>query len=80
MDEATASVDTGTEQLIQDALAHLMKNRTSIVIAHRLSTIRHADLILVMKHGELIDSGTHEQLMTNDGYYRHLYELMQHQP
>lgn len=80
MDEATASVDTGTEQLIQDALARLMKNRTSIVIAHRLSTIRHADQILVMKHGELIDSGTHEQLMTHDGYYRHLYELMQHQP
>lgn len=80
MDEATASIDTGTEHLIQDALARLMKNRTSIVIAHRLSTIRHADLILVMKHGELIDSGTHEQLMTNDGYYRHLYELMQHQP
>lgn len=80
MDEATASVDTGTEQLIQDALARLMKNRTSIVIAHRLSTIRHADLILVMKHGELIDSGTHDELIANDGYYRHLYELMQHRP
>lgn len=80
MDEATASVDSGTEQLIQDALAQLMKERTSIVIAHRLSTIRHADQILVMKHGELVDCGTHEELMARDGYYRHLYELMQHRP
>lgn len=80
LDEATASVDTATEMLIQDALAKLMDNRTSIVIAHRLSTIRHADRILVMRHGELVDQGTHEELMERDGYYRHLYELLQHAP
>lgn len=78
LDEATASVDTATEQLIQDALGKLMRNRTSIVIAHRLSTIRHADCILVMRHGELVDAGTHGELMAHDGYYRHLYELLQH--
>ncbi len=80
LDEATASVDTGTEMLIQDALGKLMANRTSIVIAHRLSTIRHADRILVMRHGELVDQGTHEELMARDGYYRQLYELLQHSP
>lgn len=80
LDEATASVDTATEMLIQDALGNLMANRTSIVIAHRLSTIRHADRILVMRHGELIDQGTHEELMLHDGYYRQLYELLLHSP
>jgi ATP-binding cassette subfamily B protein len=80
LDEATASVDTATEMLIQDALGKLMENRTSIVIAHRLSTIRHADRILVMRHGELIDQGTHEELMARDGYYRQLYELLLHNP
>jgi len=80
LDEATASVDTATEQLIQDALARLMHHRTSIVIAHRLSTIRHAHRILVLRHGELIDSGTHRQLMRRGGYYRQLYELLQHAP
>ncbi len=80
LDEATASVDTATEMLIQDALGKLMSNRTSIVIAHRLSTIRHADRILVMRHGELIDQGTHDELMDRDGYYRQLYELLQHSP
>ncbi|MDF7800602.1 ABC transporter ATP-binding protein [Pontiellaceae bacterium B1224] len=80
LDEATASVDTATEILIQDALAKLMANRTSIVIAHRLSTIRHADRILVMRHGELVDQGTHDELMANDGYYRQLYELLLHAP
>ena len=76
MDEATASVDSATEILIQDALSKLMHNRTSIVIAHRLSTIRHADRILVMRHGELVDAGTHDELMLHDGYYRQLYELL----
>lgn len=80
LDEATASVDTATEQLIQDALAKLVANRTSIVIAHRLSTIRHADRILVMRHGELIDQGSHDELMERDGYYRQLYELLLHSP
>ena len=78
LDEATASVDTATEQLVQDALGKLMHNRTSIVIAHRLSTIRNADCILVMRHGELVDAGTHGELMARDGYYRHLYELLKH--
>lgn len=80
LDEATANIDTTTELLIQDALGKLVKERTSIVIAHRLSTIRNADRILVMRHGELIDSGTHTELMARDGYYRNLYELLQHNP
>ena len=80
LDEATASVDTATEILIQDALGKLMHNRTSIVIAHRLSTIRHATRILVMRHGELVDEGTHDELMQRRGYYRQLYELLQHSP
>ncbi len=80
LDEATASVDTATEVLIQDAMSKLMLNRTSIVIAHRLSTIRHANRILVMRHGELVDAGTHDELMLRGGYYRQLYELLQKSP
>jgi len=69
LDEATASVDTATEKLIQEALDHLLKNRTSFVIAHRLSTIVDADQILVLKHGEIIERGTHQQLFEQEGLY-----------
>ena len=73
LDEATSSVDTRTEQLIQDAMAELMKGRTSFVIAHRLSTIRDADLILVMRDGDIVEQGTHEQLLAQNGFYASLY-------
>ena len=76
LDEATANVDTETEELIQDALAKLMQGRTSIVIAHRLSTIQDVDRIMVMRKGRLIEQGTHQELLqVEDGYYRKLYEL-----
>jgi ATP-binding cassette subfamily B protein len=73
LDEATSSVDTRTEVLIQEAMAHLMKDRTSFVIAHRLSTIRGADIILVMDKGTIIEQGSHEELMTARGFYYDLY-------
>jgi ATP-binding cassette, subfamily B, multidrug efflux pump len=73
LDEATSSVDTRTEVLIQRAMAGLMKYRTSFVIAHRLSTIRDADLILVMNHGSIIEKGTHEELLARNGFYADLY-------
>ena len=73
LDEATSSVDTRSEILIQRAMAHLMKDRTSFIIAHRLSTIRDADLILVMKEGEIVEMGNHEQLMQQAGFYQELY-------
>ena len=73
LDEATSSVDTRTEVLIQKAMDALMQGRTSFVIAHRLSTIRNADLILVMKDGDVIESGTHDALMAQGGFYRDLY-------
>ncbi len=73
LDEATSSVDTRTEQKIQSAMDELMKGRTSFVIAHRLSTIKNADLILVMKDGDIIESGNHEQLIEQNGFYADLY-------
>jgi ATP-binding cassette subfamily B protein len=73
LDEATSSVDTRTEQLIQKAMENLMKNKTSFVIAHRLSTIRDADLILVMDEGSIVEQGTHEELLKKEGFYASLY-------
>jgi len=73
LDEATSNVDTGTEVLIQKALDNLMKGRTSFIIAHRLSTIRNADLILVMKDGDIIEQGNHEELLRKGGFYQNLY-------
>ena len=73
LDEATSSVDTRTEQRIQKAMNHLMQGRTSFVIAHRLSTIKDADVILVMKDGDIIEQGNHEALITQNGFYAELY-------
>jgi len=73
LDEATSSIDTRTEKIVQKALDKLTANRTSFVIAHRLSTIRNADVILVLKDGKLIESGNHKQLMAKKGFYADLY-------
>jgi ATP-binding cassette subfamily B multidrug efflux pump len=73
MDEATSSVDTITERQIQDGMDRLMSDRTTFVIAHRLSTIRNADAIMVLEHGEIIERGTHEQLLAMKGRYYELY-------
>jgi len=75
LDEATASVDTATERLIQQALERLMTGRTSFVIAHRLSTIRRADQILVLRGGEIIERGTHDELMSAGGLYERLSRI-----
>lgn len=73
LDEATSSVDTRTEVRIQKAMDNLMKGRTSFVIAHRLSTIRDADLILYMKDGDIVEQGSHDELMKKQGFYAELY-------
>ena len=73
LDEATSSVDTRTEALIQKAMDNLMEGRTSFVIAHRLSTIKNAGVILVMKDGDIIEQGNHEELLAKGGFYAQLY-------
>jgi subfamily B ATP-binding cassette protein MsbA len=75
LDEATSSLDTESERLVQDALTKLMENRTSLVIAHRLSTIQHADLICVMEAGKIVEQGTHSELMAHNGIYRKLQRM-----
>ena len=74
MDEATSSIDTRTEILIQRAMAKLRHGRTSFVVAHRLSTIKDADQIIVLSHGEVLETGTHESLLNQQGFYYDLYQ------
>lgn len=80
LDEATSALDSESEKLVQRALANLIRNRTTFVIAHRLSTIRNADLVLVLDHGRIIESGTHDSLMQNDGPYRKFFRLQTEEP
>ncbi|MBQ4579083.1 MAG: ATP-binding cassette domain-containing protein, partial [Clostridia bacterium] len=75
LDEATANIDTETEQWIQEAVKTLMEGRTSIMVAHRLSTIQHCDRIIVMHHGKIRESGTHQELLELNGIYKKLYQL-----
>ena len=75
LDEATSALDNESERWIQQSLEELAKNRTTITIAHRLSTIQHADKIIVMHHGEIKESGTHQELLAKDALYKKLYEL-----
>jgi subfamily B ATP-binding cassette protein MsbA len=75
LDEATSALDTESERLVQDALTRLMQNRTTLVIAHRLSTIQHADEIIVLQKGEIVQRGKHAQLSAVEGMYKKLYEL-----
>lgn len=77
LDEATSSLDTESERLVQDAINNMMQNRTSIVIAHRLSTIRHADEIIVLQKGKIVERGNHEQLLMQNGFYKKLVEMQE---
>ena len=75
LDEATASLDTESERIVQEALDHLMSTRTTIAIAHRLSTIKNADEIIVMKEGRIVERGRHDELLALDGYYKKLHDM-----
>ena len=75
LDEATSSLDTQSERQVQEALEHLMQDRTTLVIAHRLSTVTKADKIVVLDHGEIKEEGTHQDLIQQDGLYRRLYHI-----
>ncbi len=75
LDEATAALDNESERLVQDALAHLIPDRTTLVIAHRLSTIEHADHVLVLDGGQLVEQGTHAELRARGGLYAHLHAM-----
>jgi len=75
LDEATSALDSESEKLVQDALTNLMRNRTSIVIAHRLSTIQHADEIVVIQNGQIMERGTHDELIAKGGVYKKLSEI-----
>ena len=77
LDEATSALDTESERLVQDALERLMKTRTTVAIAHRLSTIKNADEICVLHEGEIVERGTHEALLSTDGYYKKLHDMQQ---
>jgi len=78
LDEATSALDTESEQSVQEAIKRLTVNRTSLIIAHRLSTIQHADRIIMMNAGRIVESGSHAQLLAQNGAYAHLYRLGLH--
>lgn len=80
LDEATSSLDTESERLVQEALQRLMEGRTTFVVAHRLSTIQRADRILVLDKGQLVEEGTHTQLMERNGLYHYLYTIRLNEP
>ena len=75
LDEATSALDLESEAIIQEALAHLSENRTTLIVAHRLSTITHADKIVVVENGQIIETGTHQELLAKQGAYHHLYTI-----